>query len=353
MFVFLVCLQGIALCSASTLNTYQWIGSHNSYKRPVAPAILTFVAKHNVRHAKQIDYSHPTLTTQLELGLRQLEIDVVHDPKGAHYAKPSGELLIKRTLLTPSERNRLMLPGFKVQHLPHIDFLSHCIALMECIDELNAWSNKNPQHFPVIILVNAKESQRPYVEGNQPIPFDQKAYRELDLAWQTGFQDKLITPDDIRQEAQTLNHAINTEGWPNVEALRGKFIVLFDGNHTQRNLYRQSAPSLTGRAMFASYAAGEPEAAIMIINNPIAQQAQIKQAVKQGYLVRTRADADFSASNQQRAAQLEAAIASGAQIISTDFYPHSPQALTSGYSVTLGNGSLIRGPVILQQQTLF
>ena len=74
-------------------------------------------------------------------------------------------------------------------------------------------------------------------------------------------------------------------------------------------------------------------------NEPESQKEEIQQLVKRGFLVRTRADADFSASNEDRAKQVQAAIDSGAQMISTDFYTHSPQAEKTGYAVSFDDGA--------------
>jgi hypothetical protein len=72
------------------------------------------------------------------------------------------------------------------------------------------------------------------------------------------------------------------------------------------------------------------EARIQILNDPVADAASIRAARARGDIVRTRADADL-ADEPRRAA---AALASGAQIISTD-YPGSG-------GVTLGGDAMVR-----------
>ena len=65
------------------INQIQVIGTHNSYHMPFAPStrrvILNSPMKSVVEHN---DYSHPSLTRQLDDGVRQVEIDVYGDAKG-------------------------------------------------------------------------------------------------------------------------------------------------------------------------------------------------------------------------------------------------------------------------------
>ena len=61
-------------------------------------------------------------------------------------------------------------------------------------------------------------------------------------------------------------------------------------------------------------------AAIMIINDPVDAFVRIQQAVNSGYLVRTRADADTLEARSNETRRREAAFASGAHAISTDYY---------------------------------
>ena len=64
-----------------------------------------------------------------------------------------------------------------------------------------------------------------------------------------------------------------------------------------------------------------PEAATMIINNPLAPE--IKGLVEKGYIIRTRADADTREARSNDKTDFMAACASGAQIITTDYYRKS------------------------------
>ncbi|MDC8830808.1 Ca2+-dependent phosphoinositide-specific phospholipase C [Alteromonas gilva] len=327
---------------AANLDQYQIIGSHNSYKRALPPELLQYLQTHHSDMAKQLNYSHPTLSEQLASGLRQLEIDVVNDPDGQQYDKPHMEAQLNAKWLTDAERAALAAPGFKVLHIPHVDVLSHCIDFGECLSRLSRWSDAHPAHFPILIMLNAKESQPDFVTALPPQPFSGHSYDALDTVIREVMQGKLVTPDDIRGEHHTLNEAVRQTGWPAIDTLRGKFIFLFDANPQQRRLYARHHPSLQGRAMFASFTPDSDEAAIMIRNDPLSQQSEIRELVLSGFLVRTRADADLSATPTQMNQRMQAAFNSGAQFISTDFHPQSPQAKQTGHQVVFADGHLVR-----------
>ena len=67
------------------LNQMQVLGSHNSYKQPIDPSLFQLLRKKEPKRYTGLEYSHAPLAEQLDLGLRKLEIDVVHDPRGGLY----------------------------------------------------------------------------------------------------------------------------------------------------------------------------------------------------------------------------------------------------------------------------
>ncbi|MBN02545.1 Ca2+-dependent phosphoinositide-specific phospholipase C [Ponticaulis sp.] len=336
-----LCLLPV-LASAATLSDYQIIGSHNSYKRALPLSLLAQLQADSPRLAQQINYHHPALADQLSLGLRQLEIDVVNDPEGNQYDQPQMAERLSEQWLTAAERHALAQPGFKVLHIPHVDVLSHCVLFKECLSQLKNWSDSHPDHFPVMVMLNAKENQPAFISRPDPAPFTTQTYQSLDEEIRSVMQSKLVTPDDIRGEFNQLSEAVRRCGWPAIESLRGKFIFLFDANANQRALYANGHPSLRGRSMFASYPPESDEAAIMVRNDPTTGFTQIRQLIQQGFLVRTRADADFRATPAQMQEQFAHAQRSGAQFISTDFYPGSPQSLQTGHIVRFADGALVR-----------
>jgi hypothetical protein len=63
--------------------------------------------------------------------------------------------------------------------------------------------------------------------------------------------------------------------------------------------------------------------------------------VRKGYLVRTRTDADLVQARSGDVTQRDAALASGAQLLSTDF-PFNERARWTGYSVRFPEGGIAR-----------
>lgn len=345
--VSLILLSLFSLCIQAkeiSLNDIQMIGSHNSYKKPLNPKIYHLIAKHDANKAAQINYSHPTLVKQLQLGLRHFEIDIVKDKSGGKFSYPKGETLTQQTILTPAERKQLDKPGFKVMHIPDLDFGSHCILFQSCLAQLVKFSKQQPDHLPIVILMNLKESSTKLVNATQVLPFLSEDYAELDTVLLSTFGEKLITPDEIRGKYTNLEQAVLNEGWPLLKETRGRFLFILDGKPHQLEAYRNKHKSLKGRAMFGSYSEGEPEAALMIRNDPVKSLEEIKQLVNKGYLVRTRADGGAGSNSKTTDVKLrtEQAFASGAQIISTDFYSGAPQVLPSNYVVGFKQGMLYR-----------
>ena len=85
--------------------------------------------------------------------------------------------------------------------------------------------------------------------------------------------------------------------------------------------------------MFVSSPPGNPESAFLKINDPVANYSAIKNRVKEGYLVRTRADSDIAEARNNGYTKMQKAFSSGAQYISTDF-PESVEGVSS-YRVSL------------------
>ena len=84
--------------------------------------------------------------------------------------------------------------------------------------------------------------------------------------------------------------------------------------------------------MFASVPENDPEAAILVINDPVTDRQKIWELISEGFIVRTRSDAGYQTIEQMRR-QYGAAVSSGAKIISSDYYQGSPNAERRGYAI--------------------
>jgi Phosphoinositide phospholipase C, Ca2+-dependent len=148
----------------------------------------------------------------------------------------------------------------------------------------------------------------------------------------------MITPDQVRGTHETLEQAVLSDNWPTLAAARGKVVFLLD----QRNvgmLYLEGHPFLAGRIIFTNAEPGQPDCAFTEENDGTTDA--IAALVRKGYLVRTRTDADTKQARANDTARRDEALASGAQILSTD-YPASEPAQWSGYSVGFPHGAVAR-----------
>lgn len=300
------------------INNIQVIGSHNSYKQAIDPALFAFFQKRDPQSAAKIDYEHIGIIDQLNMGLLNIELDVYADEKGGKYAHPKG--LDWAQNQAPYDTAGVMKqPGFKMLHIPELDFRSHYLTFNQCLAALKAWSAAHPNHYPIFITLEAKDGKPKNPAFITPEPFTAKTFDELDKTILDGLgADKLITPDMVRGKNNTLESAVLHNNWPTLKAAKGKFLFILDDKETKRDLYIAGHPSLKGRVLFANAPAGTPEAATMIMNNP--KDPQIGQLVKKGYIIRTRADADTEQARTNDQSGLIAACNSGAQIITTDYY---------------------------------
>jgi hypothetical protein len=200
--------------------------------------------------------------------------------------------------------------------------------LADCLGEVARWSRAHPRHELIVIFVNTKEEpfNTPLIP-NPPL-YTQADLADLDADAIAAFgRGHIVTPDDVRGDTASLRQAVTAGRWPTLEASRGKVLLVLDSNPRISQLYRQDHPSLKGRVMFGLYDVAEPEAAVFNIQDPRAEEARIKDLVGQGFLVRTRSDADTREARGHDQGRLQAALRSGAQVISTDYYPGAPDPL--------------------------
>lgn len=300
------------------INQIQVIGSHNSYKKAIDPALFKFFASRDSASASKIDYEHIRFADQLNMGLCNLEIDVYADEKGGKYAHPKGLEMVKNQAPYDAE-GVMQKPGFKVLHIPDLDFRSQGLTLADCLQQLKTWSEAHPNHHPIFITLEAKDDAIKLPGFTVPEKFTAQTFDELDesLINNLGKQN-ILTPDEVRGKFNTLNEAVTHNGWPTLNQAKGKFLFVLDDKKAKRAMYSSGHPSLKGRVLFADADAGTPEAAMMIRNDP--KDPEIKELVKKGYIVRTRADADTQQARKNDKSNFMAACNSGAQIITTDYY---------------------------------
>jgi hypothetical protein len=299
------------------LNEIQVLGTHNSYRTRTPEALFTSLQESIPTVMAGLDYGHRPLDEQFsQLGARQIELDVFADPEGGRYVeRPLNEAVGLPAFAAEPE---MAAPGLKVLHIEGLDWASTCLTLVGCLTEVRDWSLVNDTHLPIMILIEAKAPTAIAGVG----AFTAEDLAGIDEEIRSVFEaDHVITPDDVRGDAATLREAVTTTGWPTLAASRGKVLFALDNGGAVRDTYIEGTPNLEGRMMFATMPSTDaPGAAFFKENNPNAENlARIQDLVRQGFLVRTRSDEPGKQALTNDRSQLEAALASGAQYVSSDY----------------------------------
>lgn len=383
----------VALCAAGAaalagaeapadprLNEIQVVGTHNSYALPADPRAMALMAPRvralyaamtarlDERQKKALAEEHPSgltdpaqtldyvqmpIEAQLRMGARSLELDLYPDPEGGLYADPLPyrELRAKgATDLAPIYTGELKKPGIKVQHVADMDFRSQCPRLRQCLTLLRQWSDANPGHSPVFILLEPKFGGLDQaVPGAAKVPpFDAAAFDEVDASIRAILgQERLFTPDDLRGTHNTLEEAARAGAWPRLSQVRGRFLFLYlvpGLNLKAFDPYMAGRPSLEGRVAFVQGLPGMAHTAFLLVDNATVDPARIPALVRQGYMVRSRADIDTGEARSGDPSRREATLASGAQIVSTD-YLTAPNVHGNGYHLSPFAGGWRTNPV--------
>jgi hypothetical protein len=275
------------------MNEIQVLGSHNSYKLAMEADRFAELEREAPEIAASLEYTHRPLAEQLDLGIRTLELDVYYDPEGMLFPG-----------ITHASGSR-----FPVLHVQNLDDNSSCPDLLSCLSVIAQWSKSHPEHVPVFISFNAKDEVIDRPGFLRPLPFDEDAWLAMDAEIRAAFGERLIEPADV----------VGPDGpvWPALADARGHVLTILDEGGSKRAGY---AGRWRERAMFATLPAGKPGAAILIVNDPVAEFDRIQRLVREGYIVRTRADADTVEARTGDTTRRDRAFASGAQLVSTDYY---------------------------------
>lgn len=299
--------------AALRMNQIQVIGTHNSYHgQPEEPVFSQLKAVYP--DAATWDYAHRPLDEQLESGVRSFELDLYQNTE-----------------------------GIRVFHVPKFDQNSTCETFIDCATVLRDWSRAHPKHVPIIVLLELKEDEIP--GANMPVyPFDAAALEQLEKETLSVFDVKhLIRPDDVRGDEATLKAAIQKKGWPSLDDVRGRIMFVLHTGGKVAAAYTDGHPALEGRVLFLQAHGDEDYAAVYVKNNP--RDTELTGLVQAGYIVRTRADSNLKEAQANDMSRRDAAMASGAQIITTDF-PEGEAEKTTGYVVAFDDGAVARVNVV-------
>ncbi|PVH88178.1 acid phosphatase [Cadophora sp. DSE1049] len=337
------------------LNQVQVIGTHNSYhieptlaERPLIESVVSLTT------AQDLYYSHATISDQLTFqSMRGLEFDLFADSKGGLYTSPLARNLSN---LPFPDVPALALPGTKVLHIADVDVSSRCFTFVDCLTQVRTWSKANKGHtlIPIMLEFNTQDPAIAALGGTPGEPWNITNIPTVDIEIRSVFSDdELITPDDIRRPGLTLEQSVLQNGWPTQRSAKNKVMFLMDNDPVPgiiRNPYRANGhENLEGRAIFTNSVPGESDGAFLKRNDPTGDNLKlIQDLVKKGYFVRTRSDVPIRTVLENSFVMRDAALASGAQLISTDFPTVGMAArYNSTFVARLEDGKMVRcNPVI-------
>lgn len=343
------CAHRAPQSESARLDQMQFIGTHNSYH--IEPDAALRVLWQDEKEAappsyKTLMYTHLPLETQAELGIRFFELDVHLDETGNTY--PASEFLapVFEASLEPDAPfdpdAALSRPGTKVFHTRG-DMRSTCLLLTDCLHELSNWLGRHPAAGPLIIQIEPKQLLE--AEG------------ERARSWQVLENDilaaipasRIFRPVDLSPEPQDLRNAARAGRWPTTASLAGKFIFILNGSSADTASYADALVTKNAGIMFPALSdADDPLSAFVSRNDPASPD--IPGLVAAGQMVITYADWRTLAARDNDTRGRDAAFASGAQLIATD-YPIADRRL-SDYSVRFAEGFVRRRLANRHQETL-
>ena len=200
---------------------------------------------------------------------------------------------------------------FEVFHVAGVDEGTTCRQFVDCLRTIRGWSVRYPGHLPLYIQLELKDG---FVDAAAT-----QYFADLEAVILSVFpRPAILTPDELRGTAATLPAAL-ANGWPTLGGLRGRVFFGLDNRDLPRQRYTHELTSLDGRLCFVDSDPSDPFGAVSIYNDPVPQATSIAAAEAAHFWVRTRADSDGVQARANDHTDLDAALASGAQVVSTDF----------------------------------
>src|SRR5258708_39444170 len=271
------------------------------------------------KDAEALDYGQPILATQWDNDVRSLQFDIVYDPKGGGYKNPAAASMAM-DLLPEDYVKAMAKPGFKVIHVLDVDYRSSCLALADCLKQVADWSKAHPDHLPITIVLKTNDAKTPMPGATTPKVCDEAALNALDDEIRAVFAPgQIITPDQVQAGHASLREAALAHVWPKLDAARGKVNFVLNDSAAKIKAHQGARRSLEGRLLFVTADENSPLASFIVLSDPQKDGTRIRQAARAGFMVITRADEDTREARDNRTARRDAAFASGAQIIQTDF----------------------------------
>mmetsp|Transcript_16340 Transcript_16340/g.35329 ORF Transcript_16340/g.35329 Transcript_16340/m.35329 type:complete len:460 (+) Transcript_16340:1553-2932(+) len=385
---FLVAVLQVVVSEASIrhtvkLNHIQVLHAHNSYHQCPGPVMRALFQNQIARPlasafgTTELQYTMPPMDELVtQYGVRSFEIDVAYDEVGGTFYNRAGPKLA-RFLGVPNATTEmfgpesLRTPGWKVVHIPDIDFRSTCNTLVECLQPLQRWRQAHPQHDPLFIhlepktvnitataveqnltsiinLVNGVLRSSP--DGSQSlastVPPNKEQVLQLERdVLQVFNRSDIFTPDAMRGRYSSIRQRIRQQGFPNLSSLQGKVLLVLIDSEPFTTLYEELYPNTRGALFFREGSPNNRDNHTLftsMVGNANPNQAGLlagrcKAVVEAGYLLRVAADSGTYAARANDTRVRDVVLACGAHFVHTD-YPNgytSKCDFPSNYTVPL------------------
>ena len=299
-------------------NEVKFLSTHNSYQITATEEYRNFFGylsdlTFGLVKRETAEFNMESLTEQLEVGIRGFEIDIETVDK-------DGDI------------------SFIVTHNPILDNTSSCYDFEKALEEIKMWSDNNPYHLPVTVIIEPKKA---VVAVNDMKNYSLEYAQETDALIRKVMGETLLTPADMMGDYANFKEMRENDGWLTLEETAGKVLFLLHDT-TVTSDYINQDKSIRTQAMFPMlrYADRDKEYASFIIdNNPSQALSHEEETIDRcNLIVRMRPDSfpDFDEEKHGKADLCRA------QIVSTDFPPTKGESKYGvysfdGYTVTLQN----------------
>lgn len=285
-------------------NEVSFLATHNSYQSPATDVSkklfsglsgLTF----GIYDGANAQFWSETPTDQLNCGIRSLEIDIETFDR-------DGEI------------------SFTCMHSPYFEMSTYFGDFALGMKEIAMWSDNNPNHLPVTIIIEPKIAFLPMKD----MKFFNIDYAvELDKVLRETLGEKLFTPADMLRDYKSFGEMRSADDWCKISDMQGKILVLLhEGSVTEK--YIDIDPSIKTQAMFPMLRPKDADrdcASFILCNKPRELLGIRDEFDEKKLIARTRADLFGSVSEETRKQAFE----SEAQIISTDYPPRTDSTAES------------------------
>ena len=342
----LVAAFSMALCplvwadDGPRLNQIQVIGSHNSYHIEPFPAVRALIAATGEEHAQGLEYTHPPLAEQFSSrGIRQIELDLFHDPEGGRYAEPAAQEDRPRARARSRSRPRPRGTAPPARHQGAAR-PGHRLSLHRGHPGRRPEAGSNMVQGPPTACADhdpARAQERPRERACRPgpLPFDRKALEGLEGEIPLGLSTptRSLPPDEVRRSSDEPPRGHPEAGLALLDAVRGRVLFVLDNEDKVRDLYLQGHTAPRVGSCSASVPR-RPSRGRLVQDQRPDRRFRPHPPARRRRLPRPHAGRrEHSPGRRATTTMRDKALSSGAQFISTD-YPVPDPRFTS-YCVQL------------------